>query len=467
MSLELAQQYGTPLYVYDFETVVERYRQLVNAFSWRGGLRILFAMKANSNFRLLQLLASLHKRVPDLPPVNVDCVSPGEVLLALHAGFDSSKVLFTANNITDAEMKRVKAKGVLFNVGSLSRLEKFGRAFPGSRVALRFNPDVVAGENAKVQTGGVQSKFGILISDVKDAKRICAKYALKVVGVHEHTGSGIGSPDAILESARNLLTVATRSHFPSLSFVDFGGGFKIPYRPSDKRTPIKEIGTAVIRLLDAQISSSDSPLELCLEPGKWLVGECGTLLTTVTTVKSNKGRLISGTDSGFNHLIRPTLYGAYHHIVNLSRDKDESATYDVCGNICETGDQFAVRRVMPCSIKEGDILAIQTAGAYGMSMASLYNMRSLPAEVIVRSVGGKRVVELVRKRQSDEELVTTHMQTSCLFSSTEQDAPTQVKSASMAARSPYGQMGAEGAVNLPLDRVAEPPKKRRKHRQQK
>eukprot|EP00466_Bigelowiella_natans_P004963 jgi/Bigna1/81143/fgenesh1_pg.77_\ len=397
--LDAARTYGTPLYVYDFDIIIKRYRELVEAFPNPAGLRIHYAMKANSNFSILQLMQTLHKDLAGqddskaaIPEMCIDCVSPG----------------------------------VLFNIGSLSRLEKFGEKYPGESVCLRFNPNVVAGENEKVRTGGSKTKFGILLEDIKKVLDIVGKHRLRVVGVHEHTGSGIGSADAIITSVKQLLTVAKREYFPQLSFVDFGGGFKVPFRSSDKRTPIKDIGRKVCAELqrhfeqERQIHGDKAVrLQLRLEPGKWIIAESGSLLVTVNTVKWNKERRIAGTDSGFNHLIRPTLYNAYHHIRNLTADSSDTkpkrercdVVYDICGNICETGDLFASDRKMKCEIHEGDVLSIDTAGAYGMTMGSIYNLRPLPAEALIRKPlegNGKRCA-LIRKRRTFDDIAADVM----------------------------------------------------------
>mmetsp|Transcript_41441 Transcript_41441/g.66654 ORF Transcript_41441/g.66654 Transcript_41441/m.66654 type:complete len:490 (-) Transcript_41441:210-1679(-) len=431
--LDAARTYGTPLYVYDFDIIIKRYRELVEAFPNPAGLRIHYAMKANSNFSILQLMQTLHKDLAGqddskaaIPEMCIDCVSPGEVILAMKAGFDSSRLLYTSNNITDREMEIVHDQGVLFNIGSLSRLEKFGEKYPGESVCLRFNPNVVAGENEKVRTGGSKTKFGILLEDIKKVLDIVGKHRLRVVGVHEHTGSGIGSADAIITSVKQLLTVAKREYFPQLSFVDFGGGFKVPFRSSDKRTPIKDIGRKVCAELqrhfeqERQIHGDKAVrLQLRLEPGKWIIAESGSLLVTVNTVKWNKERRIAGTDSGFNHLIRPTLYNAYHHIRNLTADSSDTkpkrercdVVYDICGNICETGDLFASDRKMKCEIHEGDVLSIDTAGAYGMTMGSIYNLRPLPAEALIRKPlegNGKRCA-LIRKRRTFDDIAADVM----------------------------------------------------------
>ncbi|MDD5599424.1 MAG: diaminopimelate decarboxylase, partial [Victivallaceae bacterium] len=289
---------------------------------------------------------------------------------------------------------------VLFNIGSLSRLEKFGREFPGSDICLRFNPDVVDGEHAKLMTGGDLTKFGILLQDVEKVKKIIARYNLRVVGLHEHTGSGLQHTSSVFRSMENLMAIATPENFPDLHFLDFGGGFKVPYKPDEKRVDYVAMGAEITRLFEKFCAGYGRKLQMYFEPGKYIVAEGAYLLVTVNTIKDNKGRLIVGCNSGFPQLIRPMLYDAYHHIENLSNPEGAKKVCDVCGNICETGDHFARQRELP-EIREGDVLAIQNAGAYCYSMGGVYNLRAMPAEVFVKNGRAK----LARKALSTEELV--------------------------------------------------------------
>ncbi len=389
---ELAARFGTPLYVYNGDLIISRYHELFSHIKWKK-LKIFYAMKANYNPDVLKLLHDAGS--------GIDAVSPGDVDLALKVGFPAEKIIYTANNITDEEMHFVKKKGVLFNIESISRLEKFGKAYPGSEVCLRFNPEVVAGEHDKVKTGGNLTKFGILFDDLPKVKKIVAEHKLKVVGLHEHTGSGIAETDKILQSMNNLLNIATKDNFPELMFVDFGGGFKVPYNPEETRIDYSIFGKKIVEIFSKACDKYGKELEMYFEPGKYLVAESGTLLVTVTNIKENKGRFIAGTDSGFPQLIRPVFYDAYHHILNLSNPNGKARKYDICGNICETGDHFAKERDMP-EIREGDILAIQNAGAYCYSMGGVYNLRPMPAEVVI--FAGK--AKLARRRMTNEELVT-------------------------------------------------------------
>ncbi len=389
--IELAQKFGTPLYVYNGDMIEKRYNDLLNHITWPK-LKILYAMKANYNPSVLKLIHQLGG--------SLDTVSPAEIILGKKAGFTSGNILYTANNMTDSEVNDVHASGVLLNIGSLSRLEKYGKRFPGSKVCLRFNPDVVAGAHKKIQTGGKLTKFGILLEDVGVVKKISETYDLKIVGLHEHTGSGIDDTNAVYKSIHNLLSIAGHRNFPNLEFIDFGGGFQVPFEPDEERIDYPKLGGEIGRIFKDYCVEYGKDLEMYFEPGKFIVAESGYMLVTVNTLKDNRGRLIAGTDSGFPQLIRPMFYDAYHHIVNLSNVNGNERNYDVCGNICETGDRFAEQRPIS-EIREGDILSIENAGAYCYAMGGVYNLRAMPAEVFIY----KDDIKLARKRLTNEELV--------------------------------------------------------------
>jgi diaminopimelate decarboxylase len=397
--LDLADKYGTPLYVYDGDMVVQRYQELYDFIKWPK-LKIHYAMKANFNFSILKALKEAG--------AGIDAVSPGDVLLATRAGFAPENIIYTANNVTDEEVRQVKESGVLMNIGSLSRLEKFGKEFPGSEICLRFNPDVVDGAHAKIMTGGDLTKFGILLQDVDVVKEMIARYSLKVVGLHEHTGSGLQHTSSVFKSMENLMAVATPENFPDLRFLDFGGGFKVPYKPDEEKVDYVKMGAEITRLFSEFCEKYGRELEMYFEPGKFIVAESGYMLVTVNTIKENKGRLIVGCNSGFPQLIRPMFYEAYHHIVNLSNPDADTDIYDICGNICETGDLFAERREM-AQIREGDVLSIENAGAYCYSMGGVYNLRAMPSEVFVKD--GK--AELARKGLKTDELIDMIIGESC------------------------------------------------------
>ncbi|MBR2373453.1 MAG: diaminopimelate decarboxylase [Lentisphaeria bacterium] len=387
----MAERFGTPLFVYDGDVLLERYNDL-RKFIDHPRLQLHYALKANFNPAILQLLKD--------SGCGIDAVSPGEVEYALHLGFAPEKIIYTANNMTDAEFEKVYKTGVVMNIGELSRLRKAGIAHPGMKVCLRFNPDVTDGDSAKTMTGGELTKFGILLEDIGEVLKIVRTYGLKVVGLHEHTGSGIQKPESFHAAMKALMSIATPENFPDLEFLDFGGGFKVPYKPDEARIDYITLGAGIAERFRNFEKSYGRELVIKFEPGKFMVAECGTLLTRVNTLKRNRKRLIAGTDSGFPQLIRPVLYDAYHQIFNLTNPDGAEAVYDICGNICETGDRFAEQRPMP-EIREGDLLGIANAGAYCYSMGGIYNLRAMPGEVVVKN---GRIIS-VRRRESDSELI--------------------------------------------------------------
>ena len=388
--LEFAKEYGTPLYVYDGDLVVERYRDLFKFIPY-DRLKIHYALKANYNPGLLTLLRDAG--------AGLDTVSPGEVVYALKLGFPRERIIYTANNMTDAEFEQVLAMDVVMNIGSLSRLRKIAKQHPGMKLCLRFNPDVCDGDNEKTMTGGDLTKFGILLESVEEVKALVKEGNLRVIGLHEHTGSGLQHAESVYQSMDNLMAIATPENFPDLEFLDFGGGFKVPYKPEERRVDYVAMGAEIARRFTAFTERYGRRLDMLFEPGKYMVAEAGHLLTEVNTIKHNRTRVIAGCDSGFPQLIRPVLYGAYHQIRNLSNPAGKPVVYDVCGNICETGDRFAEQRELP-EIREYDILAIGNAGAYCYSMGGVYNLRPMPGEIVVS--GGKVVSE--RRKLTPEEL---------------------------------------------------------------
>lgn len=379
----LIKQFGSPLYVYEEDSIRQRFRELKAAFSGWKKTQLLYAMKANSNLHLLNILKE--------EGAWLDCVSMYEVELAFLAGFGSQQILFTVNNMSDEEMHFAYNKKILLNIDSLSRLDKFGKTYPGSSVCVRLTPEVTAGHHKKVQTGYKESKFGILFEEVPEILVIAKKYNIHVLGLHEHTGSGITNMNAAVQSMKGLMKTALL--FPELQFLDFGGGFPIPYKPEEKRLNVKQFGKKVVSLFSSFCKHYGKEITLYFEPGRYCVAESGTLLCTVTTLKKRGKKMLVGVDTGFNHLVRPVMYDSYHHIINMM-SAGRMKKYDIYGNICESGDCFGKDRKI-AEIKEGDILAILDAGAYGFSMASNYNSRPLPAEVLI-SEGKAR---LIRKRQ--------------------------------------------------------------------
>ncbi len=382
---DLIRTYGSPLYVYEEEILKNRVHDLVSNISCKR-LRIHYACKANSNPEILKTLKKAGCKI--------ETVSPGEVELALKVGFKPSEILFTCGNLAEAELRFLVEKKIMINVDSLGQLEKIGELAAGSRVSIRVNQGIGAGHHSHVITGGPESKFGIWHTYLRQAQAIAEKFELKIVGVHQHIGSGILDESMFLKAMKALLKSA-RS-FKDLEFVDFGGGFGVPYRPEEKPLDMKSLGQKIAALFADFCEHYGKKLDLVFEPGRYLICEAGTLLATVTDIKRNPARTFVGVDSGLNQLIRPAMYGAYHEIQNASQMKGATETVTVVGNICESGDVFAKDRNI-VKFKEGDILAIRNAGAYGFSMSSNYNSRTRPMEIMVAK-GKSRVI---REREED------------------------------------------------------------------
>ncbi|MBI3033232.1 diaminopimelate decarboxylase [Candidatus Woesearchaeota archaeon] len=384
----LVKKYGSPLYVYDAAVIRKQYHTLFNALTWQKK-QLLYAAKANTNMALLKLLCN--------EGAWLDVVSPFELEIGLQAGFKPQQILYTVSSITDEEIRFVMSKKVLLNIDSLSGLERFGTLFPGKNVCLRFMPGVKAGGHKYLMTGHKETKFGIAFDELSAVNNIVNRYNLKIIGLHEHTGTYIKNINLFLKSAKNILDCA--HHFPNLEFIDFGSGFPIPYKPDEKEFAVDVFGRAISSLFSDFCKKYGRNLFMYFEPGRYIVAQAGTLLSTVTVMKQRGTTMYVILDTGFNHLVRSTMYGSYHEIVNGSSSRKKKK-YTVVGNICESGDIFGKDRMLS-EVREGDILAIKDAGAYGFSMASNYNSRPLPAEVMI----DKGKVTLIRRRQKVEDLL--------------------------------------------------------------
>jgi diaminopimelate decarboxylase len=387
--LHLAEQFGSPLYVYDAEKIESQYNRLTKAFSKVDTLRINYAMKALSNVAILQLLRD--------KGAGLDTVSIQEVLLGLHAGYSPEKIFFTPNGVSLEEIEEVAAMGVQINIDNLSILEQFGTKYPETPVCIRINPHVMAGGNTNISVGHIDSKFGISIHQLPHLIRIVENTKMNIVGVHMHTGSDILDIEVFLYAAEILFDVA--KNFKKLEFLDFGSGFKVPYKKDDIETDIEELGKKLSKRFNDFCVEYGKDLTLIFEPGKFLVSEAGYFLAKVNVVKQTTSTVFAGVDSGFNHLIRPMLYGSQHHIENISNPKGKERFYSVVGYICET-DTFANNRRI-AEINEGDILCFKNAGAYCFSMSSNYNSRYKPAEVLWMNGQG----HLIRAKETFEDLL--------------------------------------------------------------
>jgi diaminopimelate decarboxylase len=392
--VKLAQEFGTPLYVYNADKIKQQYERLVKAFEGTDA-RFFYAAKALTNINILKYIRSIG--------CNVDCSSINEVQLAIKAGFSPENILYTSNNIDFTEIEAAKEIGVHINIDSLSNLEKFGKKFGHSYpVGMRLRPNIMAGGNLKISTGHADSKFGVPLEQIRKVLKIVNDTNLHIKGLHIHTGSEIKNVKVFAKGIEVLFDVAR--HFPELEFLDLGGGFKVPYEPGEKGTNIEKLGKKVKEEFDWFEKKYNRKLQAWFEPGKFLVSESGHFITKVNVIKKSGRTVFAGVDSGMNHLIRPMFYGAYHHIENLSNADGPKGYYHVVGNICET-DTFAENRILN-EVREGDYLVFRNAGAYCFEMSSHYNSRFKPAEVMVE--GDK--VYLIRKRDDLEDLLKNQIE---------------------------------------------------------
>ena len=385
--LDLTKKYGTPLYVYSADKITEQYTKLTKAFS-KANVKIRYACKALTNQNILKLLRGLGS--------GLDTVSIQEVELGLMAGYQPEEIIFTPNGVSIEEINKAVELGVTINIDNISILEQFGNIHGGSKpICIRINPHIMAGGNYQISTGHIDSKFGISVHQLRHVERIVESTGIKVNGLHMHTGSEIMNIDVFLRGV-DILFEATQ-YFKELEFIDLGSGFKVSNQPGGDETDMHALGQALTTRFNEFCQDYGKELELWFEPGKYLVSEAGTFLAKVNVVKQTTATVFAGIDTGFNHLIRPMFYNAYQHIVNVSNPTGIERIYTVSGYICET-DNFAWDRKIK-EVKEGDILAIQNAGAYGFMMSSNYNSRTKPPEVLL--LNGKD--HLIRKRETLED----------------------------------------------------------------
>ncbi len=392
--LSIAHTYGSPVYVYDANKISAQYERLTKAFAAVPSLRINYAMKALSNVSILKLMRKLG--------AGLDTVSIQEVKLGLHAGFAPEQIIFTPNGVSMEEIEEAASLGVQLNIDNLSILEQFGSKHPQVPVCIRINPHVMAGGNSKISVGHIDSKFGISIHQIPHILRIVENTKMHINGIHMHTGSDILDIDVFLYAAEILFDAA--KHFRELKFIDFGSGFKVPYKEGDIQTDIEELGEKLSQRFLEFCKLYGRNLTLAFEPGKFLVSEAGFFLVKVNVVKQTTSTVFAGIDSGFNHLIRPMFYGATHFIENISNPEGKKRFYSVVGYICET-DTFASNRQI-AEISEGDILCFRNAGAYCYTMASNYNSRPRPAEVLW--IDGQ--AKLIRKAETLEDLLCNQVE---------------------------------------------------------
>jgi diaminopimelate decarboxylase len=386
---KIADEYGTPLYVYHAEKIAEQYNKLKNAFS-NTDTRFFYAGKALTNINVLKIIKELGS--------NIDCSSINEVRLALLAGFDSKNILYTSNGISFAEIEEAKNYNVNITIDSLSNLEKFGKKYGHTYpVGIRLRPNIMGGGNIKISTGHNKSKFGIPVEQIDMVLQLVEKYNLHIKALHIHTGSDIKDIDVFIKGIEVLFDLIPK--FKELDIIDLGGGLKVPYKESDVELDISLLAQKVQEAFNNHPNPGGRHLQVWFEPGKFLVSAAGYFITRVNVIKENPETIFAGVDSGFNHLIRPMLYDAYHHIENISNTEGPLHSYTVTGNICET-DTFAFDRQL-AQIRENDYVVFYNAGAYGFEMSSNYNSRLKPAEVLVKD--GK--TELIRRRDVFDDLL--------------------------------------------------------------
>ncbi|MEL4307494.1 diaminopimelate decarboxylase [Joostella sp. CR20] len=387
--LNVAKEFGSPVYVYDSEKITSQYQRLTSAFKNVKQLKLNYAVKALSNVAILRLMNSLGS--------GLDTVSIQEVQLGLMAGFNPEDIIFTPNGVSLEEIEEVAKLGVQINIDNLSILEQFGTRNPKVPVCIRINPHVMAGGNSNISVGHIDSKFGISIHQIPHILRIVENTGMRVNGIHMHTGSDILDIEVFLYASEILFDTA--KHFHDLEFIDFGSGFKVPYKEGDIETNVEELGKKLSKRFNAFCKEFGRDLTLAFEPGKFLVSEAGFFLAKVNVVKQTTSTVFAGIDSGFNHLIRPMLYNSYHKISNISNPKGKERFYSIVGYICETDTFGSNRRIN--EISEGDILCFKNAGAYCFSMASNYNSRFRPPEVLWH----KGQAHLIRKGETFDDLV--------------------------------------------------------------
>ncbi len=392
--LDITEEHGTPVYVYDAQIMTSQFNRLKKAFD-KVDMKIKYACKALTNIAVLKHFKTLGS--------DLDAVSIEEVQLGLHAGFSPEQILFTPNCVSIEEIKLAVELGVTINIDNISVLEQFGHLY-GNTVpcCIRINPHIEAGGHQHIQTGHIDSKFGISVYQMRHVHRVVTANKMLIIGLHMHTGSDILDSNVFLQGAELLFDAAQQ--FPDLQFLDFGSGFKVGYKDEDVTTDIEELGNTLCSRFNAFCEEYDRKLELWFEPGKFLVSEAGILLVRVNVIKPTMATVFAGVDSGQNHLIRPMFYDAYHGIINISNPTGTQRIYTVVGYICETDTLARDRKIT--EVHEGDILAIKNAGAYGFTMSNNYNSRMRPPEVFI--LNGK--AHLIRKRETLEDLLKNQVE---------------------------------------------------------
>ena len=387
--IDIANEYGSPIYVYDANIISAQYKRLISSFSKIKSLKICYAAKALSNISILSFIRSLG--------AGLDTVSIQEVKLGIKAGFDPDMIIYTPNGVSLEEIEKVSSMGVRVNIDNLSLLEQFGTKHPKKPVCVRINPHIMAGGNNKISVGHIDSKFGISVHQIPHILRIVKNTKMNINGIHMHTGSDILDIDVFLNASEILFETA--KNFKDLEFIDFGSGFKVPYFEGDVETNIEELGLKLTQKFKSFCKEYGREIELVFEPGKFLVSQAGYFIAKVNVIKQTTSTVFAHIDSGFNHLIRPMLYGSHHEIENISNPKGKKRFYSIVGYICET-DTFGNNRKIS-EISEGDYLLFKNSGAYCYNMSSNYNSRYRPAEVLI--IENKSY--LIRKKETMKDIL--------------------------------------------------------------
>ncbi len=392
--LKLAKEYETPLFVYDAKVMEEQCKKIERAFSRYPKFKLFYPVKANSN---LHILNYFRKQI-----LSADVSSPGDVYLAMKAGFKPREISATGPNWSNDDLSYLIENRIHLVLDSLSQIKRLATISSGRRIGLRINTGISAGHINHLQMGGEKSKLGILVTNLDEVKKKVNQLGLEVVGLHMHIGSGCFQTQPFIKSLKILIKTA-QEYFPQIEYLNLGGGLGVAFEPKTERDfDIKKYANQVYPLIKELNKKLGKTIEIQLEPGEFLIWKAGYLLTQINTIKKNQNRIFVGVDTNTACLPGPFLYQSYHEIAPLvkRRAKREYKKVTICGNLCQAGDVFAWDRLLP-SLEEGDFLVIKNAGAYCFSRSSTFNSRLRPAEVLVSS----NKIKLIRRRETLNDLL--------------------------------------------------------------